>query len=308
MWVGFFLLFFISMDLRGIRSFKAHLNDQWYLHDPDLLKKQLAAYEKDGGIKVDPYQGAKALIVPHAGYKYSGSVAAAGYRLLNKKKIKRVIVLAPSHAVAMQGVALPFFDRYVTPLGALSIDNSCVDRLAQNDLYKKRQDVWSKEHAIEVQLPFIQYYLGNVSLVPLIIGDNTMHQMRLIADTLSLCIDEETIVIISSDFIHHGMRFGYTPFLHTHNVQQRIKELDEHIFHTIMYGTAYDLLSLLNKTRATVCGKMPLLLFKLLQEKKVWSSLSAELVMYATSYAITHDPINSVSYAALIFKKNKELR
>ncbi len=283
--------------------FEAHLSDGWYPKQPDALRKSLNQFESQA-VKSRKNKNSEivGLIVPHAGYQFSGAVAAAGYRLIGKKRIKRVIILAPSHSVAFEGAALPFFDAYQTPLGSLPVDTQCVQKLAQNPLFKERKAVWGQEHSLEVQLPFIQYYLGNsVRIVPLIIGTASMEQLNALATTLTECIDEHTLIVVSSDFTHHGARFGYSPFTKDADVQESIKKSDRKIIDAIMHKKASDVNTILNKTRATVCGRMPIKLFKLLQEKGMWPEMKAQLIDYKTSYAVTHDPINSVSYAIIIF-------
>ena len=284
--------------------FQAHLSEGWYPKQPDALKNALERQDKDAAHEDVKSGQIVGLIVPHAGYRFSGAVAAAGYRLVDKKRIKRVIILAPSHKVAFVGAALPFFDAYQTPLGSLSVDTQCVQKLAKNSLFKERTEVWRQEHSLEVQLPFIQHYLGNgVSIVPLIIGTASMEQLDALAATLKQCIDEHTLTIVSSDFTHHGARFGYSPFVGDADVQKSIKASDDIIIASIMHKKACDVDTLLNQTRATVCGRMPIKLFKVLQEKSMWPQMKAQLIDYKSSYGVTRDPINSVSYATIIFIK-----
>ncbi len=287
------------------QPFQAHLSEGWYPKQRDALRSTLNQHDRAAVAHKDMKVGQIfGLIVPHAGYRFSGTTAAAGYRLLDKERIKRVIILAPSHKGAFEGAALPFFDAYQTPLGSVPVDTQCVQKLAKNPLFKQRQEVWRQEHSLEVQLPFIQHYLGDhVRIVPLIIGTASMKQLNALATTLKECIDEHTLIVVSSDFTHHGARFGYSPFAGDDDVQESIKKSDRTIIDAIMHKKARYVDRLLNQTQATVCGRMPIKLFKLLQEKGTWPQLQGELVDYKTSYAVTRDPINSVSYATIIFTK-----
>jgi len=298
-----FIVLWASMGMAAV--FKHHLPEGWYPRDSGALQNVLASLDQGGTRNDAKESAAAALIVPHAGYQFSGAVAAAGYRLLDKNRIQTVIILAPSHRVAFKGVALPFFSAYQTPLGTLTVAAACVQKLAQSSLFEVRPDVWGQEHSLEVQLPFIQQYLGNeVAIVPLIVGSVSPGELSSIARSLRGCIDEHTLVVISSDFIHHGKRFGYAPFEHTADVQKSIAALDKNIIDTIIQKKEADVRALLNTTRATVCGAAPIRLFKRLQEMGAWpDGLRGRLVTYDTSYTVTKDPVNSVSYAAIIFTK-----
>jgi len=291
--------------------FKAHLSDGWYSREPQKLKEELKkadALAAASAVKrdLDEKNGIiRAIIAPHAGYRYSSAVAAAGYRLFDKKGIKRVIILAPSHSVPIDKVALPWFDTYQTPLGDIPVDLRCIQKLKQSNLFAVHTGVWEKEHSLEVQLPFIQTYLKpDVAIVPLIIGSSmSLAQLGRAAQILKSCIDNNTVVVVSSDFTHYGSRFNYTPFKDSVDVQKSIAYLDHTIIDTIIHKKARDTAGLIEQKGATVCGRMPIIFFKLLQEKNTWKHLQGRLAAYKTSYDVMHDdPSESVSYAAIVFR------
>ena len=145
----------------------------------------------------------KALIVPHAGYIYSGPVAASGYHLLEpyRKKIRRVVLLGPSHQIPFEGLAVPDADYFTTPLGNISIDTGVVQQLSQFSQIQVLPEAHAHEHSLEVQLPFLQTCLENFNLVPLVVGHASALVVAEIIDFL--WGKEDTLIIISSDLSHY---------------------------------------------------------------------------------------------------------
>jgi AmmeMemoRadiSam system protein B/AmmeMemoRadiSam system protein A len=145
----------------------------------------------------------KALIVPHAGYVYSGSVAAEAYDRLRPARaiVRRVVLLGPCHRVAVRGLALPDAAAFATPLGQVPIDREAVAALAGLPQVVVSSAVHAEEHALEVQLPFLQRVLGEFSLVPLAVGAATPEQVAEVIDRL--WGGAETLIVISSDLSHY---------------------------------------------------------------------------------------------------------
>lgn len=145
----------------------------------------------------------KALIVPHAGYKYSGSVAGSAYSLLAKfpKKITSVILAGPSHRVRFDGIAIPDYLSYATPLGTIPIDHEKIQTILSSSQVIRFNEAHDQEHCIEVQLPFLQSVLGQFSLIPLVVGHTESNR---VSDVLNaLWNGPETLIIISSDLSHY---------------------------------------------------------------------------------------------------------
>jgi AmmeMemoRadiSam system protein B/AmmeMemoRadiSam system protein A len=145
----------------------------------------------------------KALIVPHAGYVYSGSVAAEAYDRLRPARgiVRRVVLLGPCHRVPVRGLALPEAAAFATPLGQVPIDQEAVKSLAGLPQVVVSRAVHAEEHALEVQLPFLQRVLGEFSLVPLAVGAATPEQVAEVIDRL--WGGAETLIVISSDLSHY---------------------------------------------------------------------------------------------------------
>ncbi len=145
----------------------------------------------------------KALLVPHAGYIYSGSTAALGYVHLEpaRDRITRVVLLGPAHRVAITGLAVPTVDRLATPLGQVRIDHLDPDLRERLPQVIDHDQAHAAEHSLEVQLPFLQSVLGDIDVIPLVVGRASPEE---VAQTLdALWGGPETLVVISSDLSHY---------------------------------------------------------------------------------------------------------
>lgn len=145
----------------------------------------------------------KAIVVPHAGYVYSGPIAASIYAPLRKLRdtVERVVLLGPTHRVAIDGLALPSCTSFATPLGEIAVDRRAVDAIRDLPQVVVSAAAHAQEHSLEVQLPFLQIVLGDFSLLPLAVGETTPDA---IADVLDrLWGGEETLIVVSSDLSHY---------------------------------------------------------------------------------------------------------
>ncbi len=145
----------------------------------------------------------KAIIVPHAGYVYSGSTAACAYRVLAPAAslIKRVVLLGPSHRVGFEGVAFCSSDFFRTPMGDVPVDQSSFVAISNIPGVCLMDSAHEQEHSLEVQLPFLQYLLTDFKLVPLVVGDASKATVAKVLN--ALWGDEKTLIVISSDLSHY---------------------------------------------------------------------------------------------------------
>ena len=143
------------------------------------------------------------IVSPHAGYIYSGKTAAYAYNLLKEKAYKTVIIISPSHAEYFSGISIYDGDAYETPLGVVEIDNEKTERLIENSkvIFKGIQG-HRREHALEVQIPFLQSVLKNFKIVPIVMGDQGRIFVDELAEKISKVVDDQTLVVASSDMSH----------------------------------------------------------------------------------------------------------
>jgi AmmeMemoRadiSam system protein B len=145
----------------------------------------------------------KAIVVPHAGYIYSGQTAAMAYAKLipAHNTIKRVILLGPAHRVYVRGLALPDVDSFATPLGKVDLDKQAMAKLQGLSQVAVSSAAHIQEHSLEVQLPFLQSVLEDFTLVPLVVGDASPAEVAEVLDIL--WGGEETLIVVSSDLSHY---------------------------------------------------------------------------------------------------------
>ena len=174
---------------------------QFYPAEPSRLRHDVAQLLETSGSRA-ANAPVKALIVPHAGYVYSGAVAAQAYARLAAQAatIHRVVLLGPVHRVAVRGLALPDADLFATPLGQVPIDREAVAALAGLRQVVRSSAAHVGEHSLEVQLPFLQSVLGPFSVVPLAVGDATAGEVAEVIE--ALWGGPETLIVISSDLSH----------------------------------------------------------------------------------------------------------
>ncbi len=173
---------------------------KFYPSNPSILRDEIEKMLKLAEAKSDLAQP-KAIIAPHAGYIYSGEIAASAYACLKKAKhqIKRVVVLAQAHQYPFYGIATVSASGYLTPLGKIAIDQDLINKVRSHLVVL--DEAFMAEHALEVQLPFLQMMLAEFSLVPLLVGHAYREQVaNLLEDLWS---GDDTLIVISSDLSHY---------------------------------------------------------------------------------------------------------
>ena len=167
------------------------------------LETMVAKLLRQTTSKVEGVGSLKALVVPHAGYIYSGSIAASAYNLLlpMAENIRRVVLLGPSHRVGFAGLALPEASHFRTPLGLVPLDMKLMTELLELPQVHTLEAAHLMEHCLEVQLPFLQNILPQFSLVPLVVGDATPEQVTEVIDKIAS--DDSTLLIVTTDLSHY---------------------------------------------------------------------------------------------------------
>jgi len=227
----------------------------------------------------------KALIVPHAGYAYSGAIAASAYQILNKpairSTIRRVILLGPTHRAAVSGLALPAADinAFATPLGRIPIDTALAQLALQLPQVRCSNAAHAQEHSLEVQLPFLQTLLDNFTLLPLAVGSVSASNVAEVLDLL--WGEKETLIIISSDLSH------YRPYVAAQRMDQT----------TVEQILSFEPLA--NHEQA--CGAIPINGFLLSARKH---GLQGQLLDLRNSGDTGGDRSRVVGYASFAFTEN----
>ncbi|OQK16578.1 extradiol dioxygenase [Methyloprofundus sedimenti] len=221
----------------------------FYPDKPDILKSMISDYLH----QVAPVNEApQAIIVPHAGYIYSGEIAASAYARLQSRRnsIKRVVVLGPSHKVSFAGLALSHAEAFRTPIGDIPVDTEAIASIIHFPFVGYSDQAHLYEHSLEVQLPFLQMTLDAFKLLPIVVGDCPAEQIEQVLELFYGA--DDTLIVISSDLSH----------FHDYATAQRLdKETSEKIEHLdyqhLDYGSACGL--------APVSGLMALAKKKSLQ-------------------------------------------
>ena len=175
-----------------------------YPADPAFLSRVVDSYISDGTKELDPkIEGfmPKAIIAPHGGYVFSGKIAGCAFAPWRNKTAGRVVIIGASHTLDFPGVAVPDSSVFTTPLGELHVDEEIVRKLEQHKEVRRFEAAHHPEHAIEVQLPFVQRLFGAPAIVPLITG--RIDSPRLAALLDSIWGGPETVFVVSSDLSEH---------------------------------------------------------------------------------------------------------
>ena len=178
----------------------------FYPADADTLRETVVSFLSEAS-SAEADKEVQAVIVPHAGYVYSGSTASEAIKAIPSDAVyKRIFLLGPSHRAAFDGASVNnAFDSYATPLGQVKVDNEAVDALLHADpVFTYVPEAHAREHCLEVQLPFLQVHLQHVPpIVPVIIGTQDLAKLRRIAQALQPYFTSDNLFVISSDFSHY---------------------------------------------------------------------------------------------------------
>ena len=272
---------------------RSTLAGSWYPADTEGLNRQIEGVF--GKAEVEPINNVIAFILPHAGYQFSGQTAAFALKTTSKK-YKRVVIIGPSHRVPMEEVlSVPRATHYETPLGQIPLDVEFIGKLLKYPMFQNVPQVHEYEHSVQIEVPLLQYMQRDFKLVPLVAGSCSFETISEAGTILKGLVDEETLVVASSDFVHYGRNYGYVPF--TENIPEQLKQLDMGAYEHIKALDCKGFLEYRRKTGATICGYVPVAILLSMLDKPV----EAKLIKYTTSGELTSDFTNSVSYLSVAF-------
>jgi len=280
--------------LNGKNVLDSPLAGSWYPENAGELKAQFADYLSK--VKEKKLNEVIALILPHAGYRYSGQTAAYGIKEISGKNYSRIIVIGPTHHVRMNNqVSVPSVTHYRTPLGEVPLDTEFIAAFKKNPFVISAPEAHRKEHSVQIEVPLLQYALKDFRLAPIVVGQLDDSTVKKVAAALLELLDDKTLVVASSDFTHYGNRFDYMPFGNNFTTQGRIKKLDAGAIEQIIKKDETGFTDYVDKTGATICGRDDIRILLAMLPPPA----SVHLLNYATSGEMMNTPADSVSYAAI---------
>jgi MEMO1 family protein len=267
----------------------AAVSGMFYPSHPVQLEQTVSTLLHDA--TAHPQEGLLGLVVPHAGYEYSGATAAAAYAAIPKQQFSTVVILGPSHREFFNGISVYPGDAYSTPLGMLEVNTSLRARLiAQSTLIIPSVQGHRDEHAIEVQLPFLRHQLPDATILPVVVGNQSPEYIRTLGAALAEVIDvASTLVIASSDLSH----------FHT---LKDAEQLDAVARDAISHLDPDDLLHQLEEGKAEACGGGPVA--SLLYAALAHGATGCTILHQTTSAEVTRETRRVVGYLSAAIYKN----
>jgi len=266
---------------------------QFYSADPGQLFTDITALKsKTGPVPND--RKVQVLIVPHAGYEYSGGVAAYGYNAVARNQYSTIVILAPSHFFPFEGVSVWPQGGFKTPLGVVDVDEPFARALIKQDAaFRFLPDVFEQEHALEVQLPFIQTTFSGVKIVPVLMGQPDLGVCERLAKALDKIIGtrKDVLVLVSSDMSHY------------HDYDTAVRE-DSGTLEALRHEDALSLFKGCLTGRMEMCGFVPVTTALLYAHLRGLDE--AQVLKYANSGDVTGDKSRVVGYSSTIIFKSPE--
>jgi MEMO1 family protein len=274
----------------------------WYPDKPSELAALIEELWRKSVERTGPHllPGGRAFVVPHAGLSYSGAVAAAVYRYLEKQRPERVLLAGFAHRGAPPGIWIPDIEGFRTPLGEVAIDRALADQLAATPPFHAAPEQEICDHSVEIQLPLLQKAIPGTPVVPLYVSRLDSCAREEAARKLAGCMSPGTVLLASSDLTHFGSAFHYQPFAVDAGVADRLRRWDFEFLEAAGSLREEFFLRVLREKSSTVCGSEPIALLlatvRLLEQD---GEVCQEVLDYQTSGEITGDFHHSVSYGAL---------
>lgn len=257
---------------------KAVVSGSFYPNDKKEILKYLKYLNEFNNLEKNntSFEDIKAIIVPHAGYVYSGFTANLAYSSCKNRNPKRVIVIGPSHRVYLKGASVALYDEYETPLGNIQIDKSFSENLIKKYDFLDFNIECEFEHSTETQMPFIKHYFKDSSIVEIVYGDIDFNDLSKLID--NLFEDEDNFIIISTDLSHFHSELEASKL--DNNCMTAIKNKDLNLFD---YGEA--------------CGKAGV---KAMIKSSINKNYKTQILDYCTSAKITANKSSVVGYTSAL--------
>jgi AmmeMemoRadiSam system protein B/AmmeMemoRadiSam system protein A len=277
----------------------------WYPGDAADLQRLLSEAFAESEHRTGPCLLSRplAFVVPHAGIRYSGVVAASVYRYLQATRPRRAIILGFPHRGTPGGLCIPDATSYSTPLGDTLVDEDAVARLTSGGVFRRVREAIACDHSLEIQLPLLRYASPETALVPISVGTLSAEERSQAADLLASLAADGTPILASSDFTHYGHNFRYRPFPPDTAVRDRLRELDAELAEAAgsLKVTLFE--RALAEHQSTLCGVHPisLLLETLRRLDSDDDGIYQQTLDYQTSGELGGSFEHSVSYCSLAY-------
>lgn len=269
----------------------------FYGADPELLRRQFDKVELPA-----PVENVRGCMIPHAGYVFSMPTAMRTLAAARGEgRFTRAVIIGPSHREFFTGAAAADFSAWQTPFGNIEADAESLKYLEENkcDELQFNSAPHLQEHAIEVELPLLQYFFEGIKILPILAGQLDLRIASQLGKLLAPLNTHDTLWIISGDFTHYGKNFGYTPF-GLPVPREKLNALDREAAEIIAAANIPQLAAFLNRTHATICGINPAVLFlKTMEAAGV--SIRGAVTEVTDSGAVSGDFNHIVGYAGILF-------
>lgn len=292
-WLSLFFVIIVTSLSYGDQMIKEpNVSGQFYSENPNQLSQQIDSFFASANIEASDRK-VDIIISPHAGYIYSGGVAAYGFKAASQGNYKTIIVIAPSHFHGFEGVSVWPKGTFKTPLGAIEIDQEFSEKLtALSDSFSFEPQAFDREHSLEVELPFLQKIFKNFKLVPIVMGHPNLKVCQELASSLNEVVGdrEDVLLVASTDMSHY----------HEGTVA---RSMDASTLNAIKELKAEQLFQQCLLRRMELCGVSPVTTSLLYAKHR--SIEGVDVLKYADSGDVSGDKRKVVGYTSIIFYKQK---
>ena len=274
---------------------KSNVSGQFYADDPKQLSADIDQFFKEAD--VTPYdQHVDIVIAPHAGYVYSGGVAAHGFKAVSRQKYSTIVILAPSHFFGFDGMSVWDQGGFQTPLGIVPVDQDFTKKLIQS--HNKTSFIpqaFAREHSLEVEIPFLQKTFTNFKIVPVIMGQPDYSTLKDFAASLSQVMGgrDDVLVVVSTDFSHY-------------HDDKKARSMDQQAVEAVKTFQIEKIFNECHAKTMEMCGCVPVVAALLYAEQKGLKTV--DVLKTANSGDVSGDRDRVVGYASMVIYGEKTMQ
>lgn len=271
-----------------------NVSGQFYTADPVKLSAEIDNYLKKADLAALPNKPIELLIAPHAGYMYSGPVAAYSFKAISQQKYKTVVVLGFSHSMAFRGISVWGEGHFRTPLGDIEVDREFAAQLLNfNQNVYDKPEFFESEHSLEVELPFLQKTLTDFKIVPVIMGQPSMQTLHQFAKRLAQTAGSrnDVLIVVSTDLSHY-------------HDDATARKMDEETMKAIAKIDLEGLAQGYQTKKMELCGLYPVLTSMFYARER--GITETHILRYANSGDVIPDKSRVVGYGAVVYFKNEK--